>query len=133
MTESENSKATPAEESSPETPGTGDAITDADPTNVKPNLLFRLVIFFSAAFLITILLLMATTFSASRSPVKQMLDLYGLHLIGIELAAILVCGFFAMAVDRRQTLAARDELIAKVSSGETTPGSGRDRVSEEND
>ena len=133
MTESEYSNATSAEDSSPETPGTGDAITDADPTNVKPNLLFRFVIFFSAAFLITILLLMATTFSASRSPVKQMLDLYGLYLIGIELVALLVCGFFAMALDRRQTLAARDELIANTSSGEESLSGGRDRVSEEND
>lgn len=130
MTESENSNATRAEDSSPETPGTGDAITDADPANVKPNLLFQLVIFFSAAFLITILLLMATTFSASRSPVKQMLDLYGLYLIGIELVAILVCGFFAMAIDRRQTLAAREGLIAKVPSGKETL-SGGDRVLEE--
>ena len=131
MTESENSNTTRAEDSSPETPGTSDAITDADPANVKPNLLFRLVIFFSAAFLITILLLMATTFSASRSPVKQMLDLYGLYLIGIELVAILVCGFFAMAIDRRQTLAASDGLIAKVSSGREKL-SGGDRVLEEN-
>ncbi|GEM_PF-2108961 len=131
MTESENSNATPAEDSSADTSGTDDAMTDADPANVKPNLLFRLVIFFSAAFLITILLLMATTFSASRSPVKQMLDLYGLYLIGIELVAILVCGFFAMAIDRRQTLAASDGLIAKVSSGEETL-SGGDRVLEEN-
>ena len=131
MTESENSNATPAEDSSADTSGTDDAMTDADPANVKPNLLFRLVIFFSAAFLITILLLMATTFSASRSPVKQMLDLYGLYLIGIELVAILVCGFFAMAIDRRQTLAASDRLIAKVSSGEETL-SGGDRVLEEN-
>ena len=131
MTESENSNATPAEDSSADTSGTDDAMTDADPANVKPNLLFRLVIFFSAAFLITILLLMATTFSASRSPVKQMLDLYGLYLIGIELVAILVCGFFAMAIDRRQTLAASDGLIAKVSSGEETL-SGGDPVLEEN-
>ena len=131
MTESENSNATPAEDSSADTSGTDDAMTDADPANVKPNLLFRLVIFFSAAFLITILLLMATTFSASRSPVKQMLDLYGLYLIGIELVAILVCGFFAMAIDRRQTLAASDGLIAKVSSGKETL-SGGDRVLEEN-
>ena len=131
MTESENSNATPAEDSSADTSGTDDAMTDADPANVKPNLLFRLVIFFSAAFLITILLLMARTFSASRSPVKQMLDLYGLYLSGIELGAILVCGFFAMAIDRRQTLAASDGLIAKVSSGEETL-SGGDRVLEEN-
>ena len=130
MTESENSNATPAEDSSADTSGTDDAMTDADPANVKPNLLFRLVIFFSAAFLITILLLMATTFSASRSPVKQMLDLYGLYLIGIELVAILVCGFFAMAIDRRQTLAASEGLIAKVSSGKETL-SGGDRVLEE--
>ena len=60
-----------------------------------------------------------------------MLDLYGLYLIGIELVAILVCGFFAMAIDRRQTLAASDGLIAKVSSGEETL-SGGDRVLEEN-
>lgn len=110
MTEPENTPA--AETSSPTAPAParGDAITEADPTNVKPNLLFRLVIVFSAAFLITILLLVATTFSASRSPVKQLLDLYGLYLIGLELAAILICGFFAMLVDRRQTLAARDAL-----------------------
>jgi hypothetical protein len=90
----------------------GDAITAADPTNVKPNLLFRLVIVFSAAFLLTILLLLATTFSSSRSSVKQLLDLYGLQLIGLELAAILVSGFFAMAFDRRQTLAKQAEPTA---------------------
>ena len=127
MTESEYSNATSAEDSSPETPGTGDAITDADPTNVKPNLLFRLVIFFSAAFLITILLLMATTFSASRSPVKQMLDLYGLHLVGIELAALLACGFFAMVVDRRQTLAARDAVIEDALSRHEGPTTDTDQ------
>ena len=121
MTEPENNPAASTEPESVSVPTpaptdstpSGDAITDADPTNVKPNLLFRLVIVFSAAFLITILLLLATTFSASRSPVKQILDLYGLHLIGLELAAMLLCGFFAMLVDRRQTLAARDAVIAK--------------------
>ena len=87
-----------------------DAITQADPTNVKPNLLFRLVIVFSAAFLLTILMFLATTFSSSRSSVKQILDLYGLQLIGLELAAILVSGFFAMVLDRRQTLAKKSEL-----------------------
>lgn len=108
MTETTNSQ-----EDSP-----GDAITQADPTNVKPNLLFRLVIVFSAAFLLTILMFLATTFSSSRSSVKQILDLYGLQMIGLELAAILVSGFFAMALDRRQTLAKKAELSA---TDETSP------------
>lgn len=95
-----------------------DAITAADPTNVKPNLLFRLVIVSSAAFLLTILLLLATTFSSSHSPVKQLLDLYGLQLIGAELAAILVSGFFAMALDRRQTLAKQAEQTEADSENE---------------
>ncbi|MDA0587349.1 MAG: hypothetical protein O2820_03210 [Planctomycetota bacterium] len=97
---------------SPDANAKDDVITRADPTNVKPNFLFRLVILFSAAFLLTILLLLATTFSSSRSSVKQLLDLYGLQLIGLELAAILVSGFFAMALDRRQTLAKQAEVAA---------------------
>jgi hypothetical protein len=103
---------------SPDAPSKDDAITQADPTNVKPNLLFRLVIFFSAAFLLTILLLLAATFSSSRSSVKQLLDLFGLKLIGVELAAILVSGFFAMALDRRQTLAKQTELAANAAPNE---------------
>ncbi len=93
-----------------------DVITQADPTNVKPNLLFRLVILFSAAFLLTILLLLATTFSSSRSSVKQLLDLYGLQLIGLELVAIFVSGFFAMALDRRQSLAKQAEVASTSAS-----------------
>jgi len=37
--------------------------------------------------------------------VRQLLDRYGMKLIGIELAVILISGFLAMALDRRQTLA----------------------------
>lgn len=96
----------------------GDTITAADPTNVKPNPLFRLVIVFSAAFLLTILMLLVTTFSSSRSTVKQLLDLYGLQLIGLELAALLVSGFFAMVLDSRQTLAKKAELAKAASENE---------------
>ena len=88
----------------------GDAITQVDPTNVPPNPLFKLVIVASAAFLITILLMVATTLSSARSPVRQFIDQYGLRLIGIELTVMFVSGFLAMLVDRRQTLSRQAEI-----------------------
>jgi len=81
-----------------------DSTTQVRSAEGAPNPLFRLVIVATVAFLLTILLLLATTFSPSGSPSRQVLDRYGMKLIGIELAVILISGFLAMALDRRQTL-----------------------------
>jgi len=68
------------------------------------NFFFRLVVFASALFVITIFALVATIFSDPDVPAVQFLNEYGGTLIAGEVIATLLIGFLAMAVDRRQIL-----------------------------
>ncbi len=71
---------------------------------VPRNPFFPLAVFFSAAFIITILAFVASVFGDERAPLARLFDQYAGRLIAGEVAAILLTGFLALFVDRRQTL-----------------------------
>lgn len=77
------------------------------------NPFFPLAAISSALFIVTILALIASVFGDPRAPVAQLLDRYAGRLIAGEVALILLTGFLAMFVDRRQTKRTeRDSLQA---------------------
>ncbi len=78
------------------------------------NPFFPLAAFCSVVFIVTILALLADVFGDQRAPLARILDQYAGRLIGGEVVAILISGFLAMAVDRRQTLRSRNQS-SKVS------------------
>ncbi len=66
---------------------------------------FRLTAVAAAAFVITILGMLAAVFTDSPdAPVARFLNRHGGTLIAVEAALTLIFGFWAMAFDRRQTL-----------------------------
>src|SRR5438105_1170984 len=67
------------------------------------NLFFPLAALSSVVFIVTILALVAGVFGDQRAPLAQLLDRYAGRLLAGEVAAILITGFLAMFVDRRQT------------------------------
>ena len=81
-----------------------------------PNHLFKLVVVFSAAFVLTILLMIVTAFASIENPLVRFFNLHGLKLIGAEVLLILVFAFAAMWLDGKQTIAA--ERISTEQSGE---------------
>jgi hypothetical protein len=70
----------------------------------RRNPFFPLAAFSSAVFIVTILALVAGVFGDERAPLALLLDRYAGRLIAGEVAAILITGFLAMFVDRRQSL-----------------------------
>lgn len=90
--------------------------TVAPPQHV--NVLFRGVIVATVLFVVTLLAIIATLFgdpAAAKSPAEAFLNAYGWRLCGLEVAAIVVLGIAAMAVDRRQS-------VRYQAGGETAPG-----------
>ena len=77
------------------------------------SLLFRFVIFASAAFVITVLIMSVASFSDSTSPIPVFFNAHGLKVVCVEVALILCLGLSAMIVDRRQTLAWQERLHQK--------------------
>jgi hypothetical protein len=73
-----------------------------DPARPR-NPFFPLAAFSSVLFIITILALVAGVFGDQRAPLAQLLDRYAGRILAGEVAAILITGFLAMFVDRRQT------------------------------
>ena len=74
-----------------------------------PNHLFKLVVVVSAAFVLTILLMIVTAFSSLENPLVIFFNEHGLKLIGVEVALILVLAFGAMWLDGKQTIAAKQD------------------------
>lgn len=92
------------------------------PTTDSPkqaSLLFRLTAFAAIAFVVTILALIAVVIGNSQSPGARWLNRNAGSLFAVEVAAILVLGFAAMAQDRQQTLRERDESEPKNPKSET--------------
>jgi len=73
-----------------------------------PNPLFKLVVVVSAAFVLTILLMIVTAFSSIESPLVKFFNNHGLKLIGVEVFLILTSAFAAMWLDGRQATAAKE-------------------------
>jgi hypothetical protein len=68
------------------------------------NPFFPLAVFCSGLFIITILALLASVFGDAQAPLARLLERYAGRLIAGEVAAILLTGFLALFVDRRQVL-----------------------------
>jgi hypothetical protein len=80
----------------------------SQPEPARPrNPFFPLAAFASVLFIITILALVAGVFGDPRAPLAQLLDRYAGRLLAGEVAAILITGFLAMFVDRRQAIRAQ--------------------------
>ncbi len=96
------------------------------------NLYFRLVVVASVCFAITVLILFALTMSTSEAPIEHFFSANAGWMVGVEVAAILIFGFLAMAVDRRQTLRKMEERAAEIlaqtatETTEPTPSTGND-------
>lgn len=76
--------------------------------NQPPNHLFKLVIIVSAAFVLTILLMIVTAFSSIENPLVRFFNQHGLKLIGVEVVLILGSSAAAMWLDGKQTSAAKN-------------------------
>lgn len=87
----------------------------------RRNLFFPLAAFSSALFIITILALVAAVFGDERAPLAQLLDRYAGRLLAAEVAAILLTGFLALVVDRRQTLRSQKDIV-QAPHDEQRPG-----------
>lgn len=81
------------------------------PENPPPNPLFKLVVVVSAAFVLTILLMIVTAFSSIENPLVRFFNGYGLKLIGVEVTLILGLAFAAMWLDGKQTIAAQESAV----------------------
>ena len=73
------------------------------------NLFFPLAALSSLLFIVTILALVASVFGDERAPLARLLDRYIGRILAVEVAAILITGFLAMFVDRRQTLRSQQD------------------------
>ncbi|MBC7820605.1 MAG: hypothetical protein IAG10_27285 [Planctomycetaceae bacterium] len=75
----------------------------------RASLLFRLTAIAGIVFVVSILALIAVVIGNSQSPGARWLNRNAGSLFAVEVAAILVLGFAAMAQDRQQALRERDE------------------------
>jgi hypothetical protein len=83
------------------------------------NPFFQLVAFSSALFIVTILALVASVFGDERAPMARFLDRHIGRILAIEVAGILLTGFLALFVDRRQTLRSQVGLRAEKNTDGT--------------
>lgn len=94
--------------------------------------LFKLVIISSAAFLITVLSMIAVMLGTGESPLARFINRNGGRLLAVEVTLIIVFGFLAMAFDRQRTLknqSARSRPADADTSGE---GSASETTSAQN-
>ena len=82
-----------------------------------PNIFFRLIIPAAAAFIVTVLAMVATVFGDPEAPINGLLDRYGGYLVTVEVMIILVLLLLALGIDRREILSGK--------------GSNRDRSRDE--
>jgi hypothetical protein len=68
------------------------------------NPFFPLAVFCSGLFVVTILALLASVFGNPQAPLARLLEQYAGRLMAGEVAAVLLTGFLALVVDRRQAL-----------------------------
>lgn len=68
------------------------------------SLLFRLIVPATAAFVITILALIATLFGDDRAPLAQFINRHGNWLLAAEFLLIIALALAAMTADRLATL-----------------------------
>ncbi|MEZ6057222.1 MAG: hypothetical protein R3C01_11015 [Planctomycetaceae bacterium] len=73
------------------------------PPDSPPNLLFRAVIIAGSFFAITVMSMVAATFGNPEAPPNRFFNSYGLLIILVETAILLILIFLAMAIDQRRT------------------------------
>lgn len=83
------------------------------------SLLFRLIIPATAAFVITILALVAVVFGDDRAPLARVINRYGNVALVIEFLMIIVLTLAAMTADRLATL---KQLKIDSSADAAAPG-----------
>lgn len=93
------------------------------PPRTKPSLLFRLIVPATVVFILTILSLVASTFSDPESPQAAWMDKNADALLLWELIIVMVLAVLAMAIDRMRTLKGLDEeRLPQAPEPETKPG-----------
>ena len=89
------------------------------------NPFFQLAAFSSVLFIVTILALVASVFGDERAPLARLLDRYIGVILAVEVVAILLTGFLALYIDRRQTL--RSQVVSdRERNTDATRGDGED-------
>jgi hypothetical protein len=83
------------------------------------SLLFRLIIPATAAFVITILALVAVVFGDERAPLARVINRYGNLALIIEFLLIIVLTLASMTVDRLTTLR---QLRTDIARNDASPG-----------
>lgn len=68
-----------------------------------PGILFHCAAAATAAFIITVLAMVATLFGDPAAPINAWLDQYGARILLCEIAAITILGIAAMVVDQRNS------------------------------
>ncbi|MDA0284469.1 MAG: hypothetical protein O3B86_14055 [Planctomycetota bacterium] len=105
--------------------------------DLPPNPLFKLVVVVSAAFVLTILLMIVTALSSIESRLVRFFDGHGLKLIGVEVVLILGSSIAAMWIDGRRTTFRQINEVAEnepaTDSGPEATASKRTEVSPSND
>ena len=84
-------------------------MTSDTPSEDRLNPWFRLVAAACAAFIVTILLMIAAAFNGRQAGMIRFFNDHGPLLLGVEVAGILGLAAMAMAVDRREALRRRQE------------------------
>ena len=82
-------------------------------TDGKTGCLFQLTAICAGAFLVTVLAMIATAFGDSGSPAAAWLMRHSGGLMAIEVSAILIFGFAAMAQDRARTQRQQREELTR--------------------
>lgn len=83
------------------------------------NIFYRLVLIASALFVITIFAMIANLMGDPEAPATSLIDRYSGLALFVEFIAVLVFGFLAMAVERREIVreqAKEEELKQKEES-----------------
>ena len=75
------------------------------------NPFFHLAAFSSVLFIVTILALVASVFGDERAPMARLIDRYVGRILAVEVVAILLTGFLALFIDRRQTLRSQKDSV----------------------
>lgn len=97
------------------------------PPSERPGLLFRLAALLTAAFVITVLCLIATVFADPRAPVNIWLNENATPILVFEVLGIVIFGAAAMALDqyRQPDSSGRTRSLDSPSSAASNPGESR--------
>jgi len=84
----------------------------------KLHPLFRLATLSAAAFVVTVLAMVAAVFADEQTPISQFFSRHGISLLMGEVIVTLVLGILAMWADQRRTARMMEEEAAAGSIGD---------------